>query len=74
MKDAYNTAIVYLKQKYDTPVIPTYGDVPQRIAENHDDHELLLLVRQYDCLSNAPKVELEYKLTRMGIQFEKKYT
>lgn len=71
---AYNAAVDYLKQKYDTPVIPTYGDVPQRIAENHDDHELLLLVRQYNTLSHAPKVELEHKLTRMQISFEKLYT
>lgn len=74
MTDAYNVAIGYLKQKYDMPVIQTYGDVPQRIAENHDDHELLLLVRQYNTLSHAPKVELEHKLTRMGIPFEKRYT
>jgi hypothetical protein len=74
MKDAYNTAVEYLKQKYYTPVLTVYGDVLQRIVQNHDDHELLLLVKQYYNLSHAPKVELEYKLTRMEIPFEKRYT
>lgn len=44
------------------------------IPDNTDDKVLSLLLKQYNCCSNAPKIELELLLTRMGIQFEKRYT
>lgn len=74
MTDAYNVAVKHLKQKYDIPVLLNYGDVPQRIAQDHDDHELFLLINQYNSLRYEPKRELELKLTRMNIAFEKIYT
>lgn len=68
MKDAYNVAVNYLRQKYNLKSLPYYNS--REVFTTHDDTELFLLIEQYSSLSIEPKKELKRKLTRMNIPFE----
>ena len=71
MKDAYNVALNYLRNKYNLFVL--HDNVPDTVKADHNDHSVYLLVTQYYYGLSAKK-DLEYKLTSMKIDFEKRYT